>query len=429
MRFFCLAVGLLAFGAPSALAQTTSPGWSASATFNPGGAVRQLSTGELIAWDGQVLSRQAADGSSQVVLHDFMDFQFTGVLAIDPTETFAVIGRGNDDIFTADLTAGGVTPYASLPFGGFDAEFSPDGWCAISAASSAPGSTAVSRCEFNPPSIEPILFIAGPSGPVAFTADGNLLYAPGSSAFPQPVGSANMLLFLQTEIDALVAPNTLLESDGIPFAAGFDGISSIRVDPTNNFVYIAENNFGTGVNRVRSVLGVPASSPILYEGVSGQTISLQSFVPASDGAFFSAFQPDLGGLLTFSATNFYSVFDRFELRPERPDLAFTGPGTTGIGPFDLEVSGALPAAGQLLMFGPAATSGPELPVAPFLPPLFVGLDVNTIQFFPFTFVADSEGALDVGLFNVTGAVGAIAAQMLLLNEAGFAIGTSSLAIL
>ena len=388
-----------------------------------------MSTGELVAWDGQVLSRQSADGLTQTVLHSFPAPDFSSIFAVDPTETFAILGRGNDDVFTADLTAGGVTPYTTFPFGGFDAEFSAAGWCAVSAPSSIGGMNGIFRCEFGPDSVTEIVRITGPSGPVAFDPAGNLYYAPASNSFPAPPGSSDLITFLQTDIDALTGGAVLGSSDAIPLAFGFDGISSIVVDQLTGRTYIGENNFGTGINRVRLAISNPASSPILFEGSNGLNVSLQDFEPGTDGAVFDRFQPDFGGSLVFSSTDFFSVFDRLDLRPNRAELALTGPGTSGVGPFDLEVSGGLPGAMQLLMYGPASTTGPELALSQFNPPLFLGLDLGTLRFLPFNFTADGAGDIDFGLFNVTGTVGAIGIQMLLLDESGMALGTTAPAIL
>lgn len=428
MRSICFAAGLLTGLALTASAQT-SAGWSTDSLYNPGGKVRRLSTGELVAWDGQVLSRQSADGVTQTVLHSFPAPDFSSIFAVDPTETFAILGRGNDEVFTADLTAGGVTPYTTFPFGGFDADFSADGWCAVSAPSSVGGQNGIFRCEFGPDSVTEIVRVSGPSGPLAFDPAGNLYYAPASNSFPTPPGSSDLISFSQADIAGLTGGAVLGISDAFNLAIGYDGISSIVVDQLTGRTYIGENNFGTGVNRVRLAIASPSSSPILFEGANGLNVSLQDFEPGTGGAVFDRFQPDFGGSLVFSNTNFFSVFDRLDLRPDRAELALTGPGTTGVGPFDLEVSGGLPSAVQLLMYGPASTTGPELALGQFTPPLFVGLDLGTLQFLPFNFVADGAGEIDFGLFNVTGTVGAIAIQMLLLDENGTALGTTAPAIL
>ncbi len=411
------------------LAQTTAPGWAAPATFDPLGAARQLSSGELIVFDGQEVRRVSSDGSSALVLHTFPVADFVGILAIDPSESFAVVGfaNGTGDIYTVDLTVGGATHLVNLTFN-YDAKFAPDGWLAVSAPSQIGGQNGIHRIDIGTGNLTEIVRVPGPSGPFDFDASGNLYYAPATFTFPTPLGEAQILLFTAAKIAALGSQQTLLEADGIQVFFGFDGIVSMLIDRAAFRIYISENNFGTGINRVRLVGDSPALSPILWDGPAFEATSLESISSPKGGAAFERFQPASGGALHFSSTDFVTATRR-ALTPERAQVAFSGPGTTGIGTFAMTVSKALPSAAQFVLYGPAATLTSELPVLPYTPPLFLGLQASTLKFLPFPLVADGSGQLQLQLFNSSGATGFAAVQMLLLDEQNQALATTAPAVL
>lgn len=411
-------------------AQTPAAGWSGDTIVDLSGAERRLSTGEVVTWDGQTVIRSSADGLTQATLFSLPTANFGGILAVDPTESFAVVGVGSvvGELYQVDLTVGGGAQVGALTFN-FDASFSPDGWLGISAPSLTGGVNAIWRLDPIAGTLDEVVNVAGPSGPLDFDAAGNLLYAPSTFDFPQAPGTQDVLEFAKADLDGLAPGSVLVEADGTLVASGFDGAGSLVMDRAAGTLYLAENNFGSGLNRIRRVLSGPADSPVLYEGPTGQTISLQDLIPATGGAAFERFQPEIGGSLTFSATNFYSVFERRDLRPARPQVALTGAGTTGLGAFSVEVDGALPGGAQFLLYAPSAALVPEFAVPGLTPPIFLGMSVGSVRSLPFPFVADGLGELDLSFFNVTGSVGAIAIQMLVLDEAVQPLATTPVAIL
>lgn len=415
-------------------ASQTAVGWAVDSVYAPpvansAGKVRRLSSGELITWDGVRVTRESADGGSQAVLFQLPDSDWAGILAIDPTESFAIAGRGTGigELYRVDLISGGGTYLLDLVFN-YDANFSPEGWLGISAPSDVGGFNGIHRFDPATLGLTEIVRVPGPSGPLDFDAVGNLYYAPATMTFPSPPDSQAIDLYLASDLAALAPGEVLLEDDALTIGFGFDGAGSLLVDEATGAVYIAENNFGTGVNRIVQVIASPAFSPVLYEGAVGQTIALEDLRPAAGGAAFGPFQPAAGGSLTFSRTDFIAPGARFDLHPARPTISLTGPGTTGIGPFEFDVDGALPGGAMWVLIAPAAAAVPEIPLAGFTPPLLLGLDPVALNVLPFPIVADANGEVDFGLFNSTGAVGTVAVQLLLVDSGGAAMATTNAAI-
>ena len=413
----------------SASAQSVATGFGVDPLPDPGGLVRTLSTGEFVTWDGQFVRRYAADGSSSILLHDFGTFAFTGAFAIDPTESFAVVGESSEgDMHRVDLTAGGATFLVQLAFN-YDAAFAPDGWLAVSAASTSFVQNDVYRVDPVTGDEAIVAEVPGASGPLDFDLFGNLIYATSSAVFPAPLGSTDVLRFAKADIDALGPTESLGADDASLVASGFDGSGSLVVDRATFRIYMTENNFGTGVNRVREVISSPLDSPILYEGPPFATVDIEGYAQGSGGAIFARFQPEFGGTLQLSATDFASFDDRLALHPERPVLSLDGPGTTGVGPFVLTQTGGLEGGTNILVYGPASLVGPEQPLLIFALPLFTGLDVPTLKILPYAVVSDGAGTVTLPLYNVSGAVGLTAIQLLLLDESGLALATGTSAVL
>ena len=81
-----------------------------------------------------------------------------------------------------------------------------------------------------------------------------------------------------------------------------------------------------------------------------------------------------------------------------------------------------------MLYGPAPGLANELPLLQYSPPLFLGLDLGTLRILPFPLLADGAGEILLGLFNASGAVGVVAIQMLLIDEFGQALATSTTAV-
>jgi hypothetical protein len=423
LRFPGILLALPVFLSGHAVAQSVAPGFSTAALFNPSGAARALSNGDLIVWDGQRVERRSPSGALLATLVDFSPLWFfTGALAIAPDESVALVGESsNGDLFRVDLTSGGATPIANLNFN-FDAVFESPSSALVSATSGLIGSgSEVSRVQIQSGAVTPLVAVPGASGPLAIDGQGNLLLGTSSSSFPAPLGSSDVYLFLSSQLTGM-PPLTVAQ--GLKLGSGFDGASALAYDPALGQIFLAENNFGSGANRIRLVAGTASQSPTLFEGPTGGWLGIQGFVPSTGGAQFGAFQPAFGGRLILTSTDFFSYDERLALEPARPLLAASGPGASGPGPFSLDFCGG-PAFGLcLLAYGPSSGVGPELPFVGLGQPLLIGLDLGSAQLFPTAFGLDSVGAFGQAFQNGGALSGALSVQALCFGSGGTALGSS-----
>jgi hypothetical protein len=404
-------------------AQTVAPGFGTTPLFNPSGVARALTNGDLIVWDGQRVERRSSSGALLATLVDFSpQWFFTGALAIAPDESVALVGESsNGDLFRVDLASGGAVPIANLNFN-FAAAFESPSSALVSAASGLVGSgSEVSRVEVQTGLVTPLVAVPGASGPLAIDSQGNLLLATSSSSFPAPLGSSDVYLFLSSQ---LTGSPPLTAAQGLQIGSGFDGASALAYDPALGQIFLAENNFGSGTNRIRLVAGAASQSPTLFEGPSFGWLGIQGFVPGTGGAQFGAFQPASGGRLILTSTDFFSYDDRLALEPARPVLSASGPGASGPGPFSLDLD-AGPAFGLcLLAYGPSGSVGPELPFLGLGQPLLLGLALGSAALFPAAFGLDGNGHLSLSFQNGGGLTGALSIQALCFGSTGLALGTS-----
>ena len=217
--------------------------------------------------------------------------------------------------------------------------------------------------------------------------------------------------------ERLSGGRVLTLSDAEDLAGGFDSISSLTLDATTGSVLFAENDVGSGANRIRRLPASGGIASILHEGAIDDWIDRLRFAPQPAPAVFAAFQPDLGGSLSYRSTDYLTTpleTSARSLRPARPQLDVAGPGTQGAGLVTLSATGAPPASLGLVFFGPAAGLGPEWTFYPASDPLFVALLPTAIWLAPVSIQADAsgDGAID---FESPGLVGAFALQLLSLQ--------------
>ncbi|MEZ5978541.1 MAG: hypothetical protein R3F34_10015 [Planctomycetota bacterium] len=164
-------------------------------------------------------------------------------------------------------------------------------------------------------------------------------------------------------------------------------------------------------------------------GPTFNTISGLEFVPATTGATFTPFQPQHGGTLRYVTTDFFSTWERYEVRPARPTLSLTGVGVGGPGPFDVVVD-AGPANGlALVVYGPQSLYSPvELPIVTGLfAPLFTGLDPFTFLYGPYL-PLDAAGHASIGYVNPGTWIGNAAIQAVCVDPLLGIVGTSTTAL-
>ncbi|MEO0650455.1 MAG: hypothetical protein AAFZ65_07240 [Planctomycetota bacterium] len=401
------------------LAQQVADGWRTDLLIDPAGSQIELSDGSFVTFDGQFVARVDATGVNATTLFDFGAFVFGGALVAAPDESFVVVGESsNGELYRVALDGSGGTFLADLDFN-FDAAFAPDGALYVSAAVGGFGAgNDLLRVDVATGATTTVAQVAGPSGPIDFDSNGSLFYATQSGAFPAPAGSTDVLAWSDAQLNGGLL---LSEADATLVEAGFDGGGSLVIDRVTDAIYLAENNFGSGLNQIRRV---GAGSPVLFAGEPFEFLTLEGYVAGSGPQVFAPFQPEGAGRLTIGRSDFATINQRLALTPQRPTLTSDGPGATGPGAVYLNIAGAAPLEGCLLYFAPGGTT--ESLVVPNLVPLFVEIDLGPATPFPFALATGADGGASVSLFNPGGA--SLSMQGLLIGfEGGMmtALGTTT----
>jgi hypothetical protein len=430
------ALALLALLPTPALASgTPEAGFQAAALAYPGQSLtRTLANGDVITYDGATVDRYDAAGTLIANLATFPSSVFTGAFAIDPTETFAIVGESLfGDIFRVDLTLGGLTLLANLNFN-YDADFATDGTVIVSAAVGGFGvGNDLVRLDPVTGTTTFLAHLAGPSGPIEFDNFGNLYYATVAPSFPSPPASTDILIFLAADLagaDCALPGGCLDETNAVLFASGYDGASDMTLEPQTGRLYLAENNFTTGTSRIWAVAGGPAggTAPFVEEALFNWTTSLEGF-GGSTAATLQAFQPASDARLQYNTTDFFSSWERVSVTALRPTLTISGPGTTGPGQVDLNVTGAAPGGGLLYFYGSTAlVAGSESAFGPgSVAPLFTALDLLSLESFGAILPLDGAGASLFSFTNTGGLEGLVSIQGLLFDSTyGLLLGTTNL---
>jgi hypothetical protein len=430
-RFARLAqvAGLSLLLATRAFADSPAPGFTLAPLAYPGaGLVATLPGGDVLAFDGLALTRHDASGALLQTLATFPGFVFGSFLVVDPSGTFAVLGESlNQEIFKVDLTGGGLTFLATLTFN-FDAVFVDADTLVVSAAPCGfCGKTNLFRLDTDTGALVEFAEVTGPSGPLALDATGNLYYALQSDTFPAPPGSTDIWRFDAAEIDGATY---LLDADATVVATGFDAGGDLVCDPATGDLYLAESSFTTGSSLLWRVGTTRATSQLVAESLAFTSIGNLEFHSGVAPAWFAPFQPEFGGTLRYTSTDFGSTFTRYAANPARPELALTGPGASGPGAFDVEVSGG-PALGlALVLYGPQSLLAPVESglVTGATAPLFSRLDPFSIVYGPLL-ALDGSGAASVGYVNPGTWVGIAGVQAIVVDPLLGVVGTSTLALL
>jgi len=402
-------------------ASETGSGYSVGLLPNPeSGAVLALSDGDLVTFDGASVDRWNADGSFAENVFTLPGVFFGGCFAISPDESTALVGESsNGDLYRVDLVNGGGAYLTTLVFN-YAATFETDTTAIVSAATCGFGcGNDLARVDLSTGDVTFLVNVAGASGGVAVGADGDLYYGTASGDFPAPLGSTEILRFDAAD---LTGSELLSEADAQVVGSGFNGAFSLVLDPVHEVLYLAENNFGTGLNRVVRIPAATGVGSVVYEGDPFDfTSQLQFFSPTGDGFFFP-YQPDGSGAVT--AINGEG---RVELTPSRPQLTASGAGVGGTGPFELQLDGAPELGLAVLGVGPqslfATTETAYLSAG--LPLLHTGMQLGSIRVLPLVIEIDANGAASVGPFTNDGALtGNLVFQALVFSGERSLLGSS-----
>lgn len=398
----------------------------------PGGTPFALTAstgdGRLVVFDGFSLSvYDDAAGVRIDVLAEFPAFVFPSFVRIDPDGEYVYVAEStNQTIQRALLTGSGtIAPFATLA-NAYDASFRDAGTLYVSAASCGFG-CGNEIWRFDTTTGAGTLFARadGASGPLAFGTDGYLYYGTATAQFPPPPKPSQVVRFSPAQLDG---PPGLSALDAELVGGGFAGASQFAVDPQTGALFLGLNNFGTGENRIQRVLGSADESPVILEGRPFLSLANLDFVPSAGPARFLPHQPPEGGALRYTTTDFGALVERHAVSPHRPQLTFSGPGTSGPGPFVITLDSG-PALGLArIFFCPVELVPPiETVLVRAGVPLFLGLHLPTAERFPGLWAFDADGHLELGLNNPGGLEGLAAVQLLLFDHTFHLAGTSTTA--
>ena len=171
---------------------------------------------------------------------------------------------------------------------------------------------------------------------------------------------------------------------------------------------------------------------MLVEGATpGAWLSgLQAFA-STTGSTFQAYQPQ-GARVEYTRTEFGVGSVRVSVLPRRASASFAGPGAQSgaSGAVELLLADAPPLGTAWLLVGGSTTSQEQLlPSFGGLPPLFVGLPLDSSSFLSAPLAVSAQGQAQLGFRHDGSLHGALATQALLLGPSGALLGTSSSASL
>ncbi|MFN0245095.1 MAG: hypothetical protein ACKVWV_19605 [Planctomycetota bacterium] len=317
-----------------------APGFAYDSVRNVGlfDAYASRPNGERVVFDGFSITRTAHDGTLLATLGTLPGFVFTSFVAVDPTDTFALVGESSTGvIYKVDLAGGGVAPLADLDFN-FDAAFEGANHVLVSAATCGFGcGNELYRVHTSTGVATLIGTVTGPSGPLALAANGDLYYGIQTDAFPPPPGAFTIVRWNA----ALVTSGGLTNGNATTFVSGLDGAADLALEPVNGHVFVADSSFGsTGYVREFNLAGTRVAEIV----ETGASVSNLEFFDGTGPGAFQAFQPATSTTLRYRSTHFTTVqFSRvMHAVPQRPMPALAGPGIAGPGEVTLTIRGAAP---------------------------------------------------------------------------------------
>lgn len=256
-----------------------------------------------------------------------------------------------------------------------------------------------------------IVQLAGVSGPLAFTSNGDLVCVTVSATFPPPAGSSRVLRFGAARLaQALAGGIALTIQDAAVVGPPLDGAYGLAIDHRDR-AYISDANLGQ-VWQVDLNRGASATTHFLTSGSAGTTQI--AWVAGPGPATFDGFQPGGGGALFVTIADWARVrTDVVQIEAARPTLEARPSNPVPRGAASLRVEGAAASA-------PCALFLSELPAvsayAAFAwqgAPMFFGLDPRMAPLVWPT-VADTNGTVTWNFVHAGGGGVSFTAQALSL---------------
>ncbi len=423
---FLAALAAFALAAVNAAAQgVTQPGFElVSSNPNPApfSTFASVGDGTRVHFDGSSVTHLNDDGSFIQTLHVFPGFLFTGAIAVDPSRDSVLIGEStNGDLFRVEMDGSGATFLDTLPFN-YSASYASPGVAYVSAAVCgwACGND-IFRIDTLALATTHKAHVSGPSGPIAFGANGDLYYGTSTDTFPAPPGAGALWRFSAA---ALSGGALLGDADADVLSAGVDLISSIAVDPVMNDIVIATNRFDASFNVIADELLLLKPNGSIKDVVSESSGFYRSHVELQGGrgiGHFRAYQPE-GVLLSWLESD-----QIHSLIPRRPTSAVLH---NGGGSYSFVVTGAEPNGAMLLTFGDSSFhQGVESSYQLSFDFLFhTGLPINKIRRVgQFLMPCDATGTATFPFWDGGSLAGTVVFQGVITDTAGSFIGSSEAA--
>jgi hypothetical protein len=400
---------------------------------SPFAASTALESGEVVAFDGEDVVLYDAGGAFLRLVASLPGPVFPSFLVAAPGEEVVYVGESTSHGIHRVPLAPGSTPelFATLTFNYDAAMHAPDALFVSAATCGFGCGNEIWRVDVASHVATRIATVPGASGPLAFDRAGRLYYGTAPDAFPPPPNPSSIHRWSAMQL-ASGALLTLADAELV--GSGFAGAARLATDRRAGTLLLLENNFATGENRLRLVLGPAAASPVLVEGEPFRAMGNLSVHSGPGPALWRPFQPEAGGRVGYTTTDFASVAERATVLPLRPTLTLTGPGTQGPGTFFASLEGGPPDGSAIVLLGARADALAseravvELGAAGRLP-LLLGLGRRSLAALPGRLALDGSGEVFQPYDNPGGLEGSLAMQLLLFDAAGRAAGTSETAFL
>jgi hypothetical protein len=424
-RTFLPAALTVALLAPLAAAlpfqnDTLAPGISSGGSRSVGefDACATLPDGNRVVFDGIDIRLVQDDGTTIALLGTSARYGFPAFVVPNPSATFALVAESSAGrIRRAELDGSGTAFLTHLDFA-YDAAFEDATHVLVSAAPCGFNcGSEIYRIDVLTGAQTLVAAVAGPSGPVAIGAGGDLFYGLQSSAFPpQPVP---ILRWTKAQVDGGAV---LHEADATTFVAGLNAPASMKFDPVSGHLIVADSPY-QATSRILEYSAAGLSVGTIVES-SKALAGIELLRTAGNGSF-GAFQPR-GVDLKYRWTDFSGNTSEIRtLRPRRPRATMSGPGLSGPGAVTFHVSGAYPSASLIVVVGLASTYDPSEPAhdfGTFL--LHTGIDLAHARRLA-TIATDANGDASFTYQNPGGLEGTRMFQGWIRDGNGILVGTSN----
>ena len=417
------ALTLLSLGAGAQ--GTAQPGFElGQSTPNPAPFSTYVSLGDgtRVHFDGNAVTHLGGDGTFMQTLHVFPSFYFTGAIAADPSGDSVLIGEStNGDVYRVEMDGSGATYLATLPYN-YSAAYEGPGVAYVSAAVCgwACGNDIV-RIDTQAATAVTAAQVSGPSGPVAFSPEGDLYYGPSTDVFPAPAGAGALWRFSSADLGS---GDVLGDSDAEVLTVGIDVISSIAIDPVMGDFIVSTNLFDGNFNVISDQVLLITPNGAVKDVVSSSSGAYRSHVEltaGNGGGHFRGFQPHGVELTWLEGDTIHSITSR---RPTA-DVVHHGGGS-----YSFVVTGAEPDGAMLLTFGDSSFhQGFETSYQLAFDFLFhTGMPINKIRRVgQFLMPCDSTGSASFPFWDGGNLAGTVVFQGLITDINGGFIGSSEAA--